>query len=228
MFGEMEETWKVAYYEENFLPTKDIFSTKNWGFNYTAGLIINPFKKLTLGAIYSPNINLKNETNIYYSFLTDTSLSHEGSLTFPGYWGFGGTYQLQKHILVGLEYLQKDWSVLTINDQPVEDSHKINRLSLGGEFTFSQNESDPYWKKIFYRLGFSTQPHFTLDPDGNTIKENWFTLGFGLPLWGRKTQIDIALNFGKRGSLETNGLTENLFRLSLSLTGGEQWFIRNY
>ncbi len=85
-----------------------------------------------------------------------------------------------------------------------------------------------YTKRIAYRLGFSYQPYFSLDPDGKTITEKWITMGIGFPISRSASQIDIAFAFGKRGSIKTNGLSENLFRLSLSITGGEKWFIRHY
>ena len=162
----------------------------------------------------------------YHSFFQDTSFKHEGSMTFPGYWGVGATFQIRPNISVGLDYTQQDWTVLAINDEIIQNSRKSGRISLGSEFTLGTKSSDPYWKRMFYRIGYSTQPHFSQDSDGNAINEQWFTMGFGLPLLGRKTQIDIALNYGIRGSLETNGITEKLFRISLSLTGGERWFVR--
>ena len=228
MFGEMEEKWKVVYDAIDFIPSIDLFSTKNWGFNYTAGIILRPFKKLSLGAIYSPEVNLKNKTNAYYSFFEDTSLSHEGSLVYPGSWGVGASLQIKPNLTVGAEFQQKDWTTMAINDQIIEGGYSSTRFSLGGEFLPSKDETAPYWKKIQYRMGFSTQPYFVLDPEGNTITEQWFTIGFGLPLFRHQSQADIALSFGKRGSLDTNGLSENLFRLSLSITGGEKWFTRSF
>jgi hypothetical protein len=228
MFGEMEETWRVEYDSLGFLPSNDLFSTKNWGFTFTAGCIVRPIQRLTLGAIYSPDVILKNKTNIYYSFFEDTSLSHEGSLEYPGVLGIGASFLIRQNVNVGIEFVQKDWTILAVNEQTVQGVQKILRFSAGGEIKPSLDESAPYWKKINYRVGYSRQPYFARDPDGNTINEQWFTIGFGLPLIRHQSQIDIALNFGKRGSLKTNGLSENLFRLSLSITGGEKWFIRSY
>ncbi len=229
IYGKLKEEWKVEYDGEGFTPSSDVFSTKNWGYGVTAGLIYRPFESLQLGALFTPQVNLDNRTEIHYSFLEeDSTLRHDGSLTFPTSWGVGSVYRIGHVGLIGVEYYQRDWTVLAINDQKIQDTRKTHRISFGTELFGIRDLSAPYFKQIAYRFGFSYQPYFSLDPDGNTMTELWLTMGLGLPLRRNNSQIDVALSIGKRGSIDTNGLSENLFRISFSITGGEKWFIRRY
>ena len=228
LFGRLKEEWKVTYEGKGFTSSDDIFSTKNWGYGYTAGIIYRPFKSITLGTVFSPKTDLTNRTDIHYTFFNDSIKSHTGSFLFPGYWGVGTFCHIKKVGHIGIEFFQQDWPMLHINNKKVDNVQKVQRISIGYESTPSRDYSAPYSKRMAYRLGFFCQPYFSLSPNGKTITEKWITIGFGFPISRSASQIDVALSFGKRGSIKTNGLSENLFRLSFSITGGEKWFIRRY
>jgi len=227
IFGKLKEEWKVVYEGEGFTASSDVFSTMNQGYGYTAGIIYRPFKSLLLGAIFSPKVNLNNNTDIHYAF-SDSIQNYTGSLSFPGYWGIGTSYRTGKIGHIGIEFLQRDWTTLYINNQKAVRTQKTQRISIGYEFSPSRDYTVAYTKRMAYRLGFSYQPYFSLDQDGKTITEKWITMGIGFPISRSASQIDVAFGFGKRGSIKTNGLSENLLRLSLSITGGEKWFIRHH
>ena len=228
LFGKLKEEWKVIYEGKDFRSSDDIFSTKNWGYRYTAGMVYRPFKFLLLGAVFSPKTNLNNRTDIHYAFFKDSSKTHTGSFLFPGYWGIGTFSYIKKVGHIGIEFSQQDWTTLQINNKRVKRTGKTQRISIGYESFPSRDYSVAYTKRMTYRLGFYYQPYFLLDPGKKTIAEKWITIGIGFPISKTGSQINVALGFGKRGSVKTNGLSENLLRLSLSITGGEKWFVRHY
>ena len=226
-FGKFKERWDVDYDDPGFISSKDEFTTKNWGFGLTTGFIYRPFRALTIGAIYTPEINLDNKTTISYIYLTEDK-PDQGSILLPASWGVGTTFQIIRGVLLGIEYYERNWSRLTINDTRIQGTRDVNRLSVGGEILPNRNPEASFFKRLAFRLGFTTQPYLSLDPNQNSITEQWVTMGIGIPLYMNAAQIDIALSYGKRGSLDSNNLSENMFRISLSLTGGEKWFIRRY
>jgi long-subunit fatty acid transport protein len=228
VFGELREEWGVNYDRPDFLSSEDVFSTNNSGFSFTAGLIVRPVDALQLGAYYTPEVSLDNKTDTFFSFDNDKISEHEGSLTYPGSWGVGVNWKIGRSLRMGMDYLQTDWSQSAINELPIPQTMKTTRLAAGAEIQYPAVENTAFLKKIVYRFGFNYEPYLLEDPDGNTIKSWWGSIGFGIPVVGSYTRVDIALMLGRRGSISRNGLSETLFRLSLSLTGGERWFIRRY
>jgi hypothetical protein len=225
IFGRIQEESTIDYNGIDFISTQDMYATHHRGSSLTLGILYQPLSSLILGGIYTSKTKLDTETNKYT--LTDTK-SHSGNLLYPGSWGVGVTYILNNFIQFGMEYNQKNWTSLSINDIPVSGTKKTDRFVLGGEILPNRDPFAPYYKRMSYRFGLSYQPYLSTDLEGNDIKEISATLGFGFPFLMNKSQIDIALCFGKRGSIKTNNLSENLFRVSVTLTGGEKWFVRRY
>jgi hypothetical protein len=66
------------------------------------------------------------------------------------------------------------------------------------------------------------------DPSGGSIREIMGTVGFGFPLLSPASRVDVAFGYGRRGSLSSNGFEENCFRINVSASVGEKWFVRRY
>ncbi|MEJ2628797.1 MAG: hypothetical protein P8078_09595 [bacterium] len=227
IFGNLNTTWRVDYDNATFISTKDYSSTNIYGYNYKVGIILKPLSSLTLGAVYSPQVKLDNKTSITYT-VTDSTHEYNGSVRYPGSYGIGISFIIQKIGLIGIDYLFTEWESLLINKQKPDYMNNVNKFSIGFESAASNDPPGTYFKQIRYRLGFCQQPYLALDPEENQILESWVSFGLGLPLKGRSAEINIAVNYGKRGSLDKNGLYENLLRISLSLSIGEKWFQRRY
>ncbi len=225
IFGRLTEEWRIEYSSSGFQTSDDLLSTKNWGYGLTTGISYSPFSFLTIGAIYSPNVNLNNRTEITH-YLRSKYETHSGSLNFPQSWGIGSALKIWENSIIGIDYEQQYWSKLSINQQPVHNIRNNYRIALGAEFPSNTNPLGSYLSRIAFRLGISYQPYYSLDLDGNTISERLVSIGFGLPFTMNNAQIDMALCYGTRGSINPNGLTEHLFRLGVSISGSEKWFSR--
>ncbi|MFO7890269.1 MAG: hypothetical protein R6V04_08000 [bacterium] len=234
IFGNINKTWRVNYDNTTFVQTKYSFSTKNDGFNYKLGIIVQPLSSITIGAVYSPTVRINNNTSqdmaikLKDEATTTTLKTHKGSISYPGSYGVGVSYKIKKIGLFGIDYSLSEWESLLINDQKPTYVNNINKFSFGFESISSNNPNTSYLKQIRYRTGLCHMSSLSLDPEGNEILESWISLGLGLPLKGRIAEINLAVNYGKRGSLQKNGLSENLLRVSLSLSIGEKWFQREY
>jgi hypothetical protein len=227
IFGKIKENWEVTYESADFISTSDLLSTKNWGYGLTAGILIHPVSTLHFGAVYQPKIDLDTRTSTYYAYTVD-ALTQNGTIKIPASWGIGISYGIGQFGLIGADFHQQNWSQLEINNQILNRTQNIQRFSLGGELHFSDDPFEAYYKRMSYRVGICLQPFFVDDVAGRSITEKWFSFGLGLPLLMNMAQVDLALAFGQRGSLENNGISENLFRISLSISGGEKWFVRRY
>ncbi|MBN2029748.1 hypothetical protein JW824_05830 [bacterium] len=223
LFGKIEEDWQIEYIGSGFNSSHDILSTKNWGYGITMGINYAPFPALKLGAIFSPSTELNNRTEVSH-YLRTRYETIEGSIHYPQSWGMGGILRIWKNSMLGVDYERWNWSQFSIDKQEIENLRDTFRLALGFEFPSNTDPLSSYWSRIVFRLGISYQPYFVLDTEGHSISERVITVGFGLPFIMNNSQMDIALGYGRRGSLSINGLQENLFRLSISVSGGEKWF----
>lgn len=234
IFGNINTTWRINFDNTTFDQTKYALSTKNNGFNYKLGIILKPISSITIGAVYSPQVKLNqtttNDMAIKLGNEATTKIYNESdtSITYPGSYGLGVSYMINKFGLIGIDYVITEWESLKIDGEKPDYINNVNKLSVGFESFSPINPTASFFKKIRYRLGFCHKPYLSLDPEGNKINESWISFGLGLPIKRRSAEINLAVNYGKRGSLQKNGIAENLFRVSLSLSIGERWFQRRY
>ncbi|HHS13013.1 MAG TPA: hypothetical protein ENN03_04510 [bacterium] len=228
IFGKFLEAWKIDYPDNDFNNTMDKFYTWNRGFTVRMGFILKPFSSLTLGGVYSPALGIKNETDTYFEGFGQSSETLKGSIRLPDKWILGLSHDFGNWMTAGIEIANRDWSRFEINGEPLEHGCRVLRVSAGLELFSHRDQDAPYLKKVSYRIGYSTQPYFVTDLYENEFREQWLTLGLGIPLFMDASEFNLAFGFGRRGSLEKNQFAENLFRVTLSFTGSEKWFSRRY
>ena len=137
---------------------------------------------------------------------------------------------------VGVEYQNQDalqpegFTNITNSSYNYE---KSSRISLGGFYLPKINSISSYWERVTYRAGLRFEK-IGLAVDGagtgadfTSIDDFGMSFGLGLPLKQLST-VNLALEYGKRGTTSNNLIEENYLnvRLSLSLTasGQQGWF----
>ncbi len=91
-------------------------------------------------------------------------------------------------------------------------------VSMGYELQGSFNPYDPYYKKIALRAGMGWQQYYLLE--AQDLKA---TIGAGFPLGRRKSQVDVAVELGRRGNLDELGFREDYLKVYISFMGAGQW-----
>jgi hypothetical protein len=99
------------------------------------------------------------------------------------------------------------------------------KISLGGYYIPKYNSFKSYFNKITYRGGFRYE-NTGLVIRNESINEQAFTLGLGLPLGGTFSNLNIGAEIGKRGTAKANLLQENFINVVLSLSLNDLWFIK--
>ena len=59
-----------------------------------------------------------------------------------------------------------------------------------------------------------------------SITDAAMNVGFGLPLSGTFSNININFEYGKRGTTYYNLVEENYFNISIGLSLSDKWFIK--
>jgi hypothetical protein len=227
-FGKITETWRLVFNGDHFTGTNNQINSRGSGFGVTGGIIAHVSRSLSVGGVFRPSVRVNTSTEIYGSPVIAAPITGSGSLDMPAFWSAGVRYETPKGLSVGTEYSEEAWNHFTVNRLPIERLRKRSRFSIGAELMRGQLPTDGYFKRTAFRLGFYTERFFLSDSRGGSVREIMGTLGFGFPLVTSASRVDIALGYGKRGSLSENAFTENCFRVNVSATIGEKWFERKF
>ncbi|MFY0630684.1 MAG: hypothetical protein JXR05_09905 [Flavobacteriaceae bacterium] len=108
-----------------------------------------------------------------------------------------------------------------------------NRISLGGYYIPKYNSISSYWDRVVYRAGFKYEQTGLLakgipsSTSFTAINDFGISFGLGLPISNRSaTNLNFALEYGKKGTLDNGLLEEKYLNFRVSLSLNDLWFIK--
>lgn len=202
----------------------------------TFGLISSDLSKM-LAIDKVRNLRFGLMLNYFSKLDTDTSLTSSTSIgtinndkdiiktEIPFKLGFGMSFTWDENYLILIDYLYQPWSKFKSNGHKSYFLQDYSKASVGMEYGTRQTRfTDTFWEQLLLRGGLSyerTQYTFY----GESINKFSVSLGVSMPL-GLNNSIDIAFEYGIRGTNDSNLIKENLFNAAISFSFGELWFIR--
>ena len=224
-FGKTEEIWKVIFVSDLFRDTEDRIVSKMWGGSFSAGIITKLSSAWNVGAVYTSAMPLKMNNNIEYTFGESSETVHS-DITIPHMFSIGSSYTIKEKTRFSVDYLYHPISEIEIDDEVVGGYEDTHSLSMGMELLPSRGYLVPLYSKLTYRIGFNYSKLGYIDSEGNDVTQYMGTLGIGLPYFGGFGRVDVAMGLGKRGNLSNNSIEETIYKITLSVSGGEKWFVR--
>jgi len=240
-FGKIE-TKSLTYKDEVQYGTRELNTSEVSGINFNTGIAFKSKinKKLSIfsGITYSPKADLKlaNERSIaIVQFSTSGSEVtideaeninvDDTVLTLPSKLAFSTAIGEVKKWSVGGEVTLQSTSDLGSRFNDIDDIEYENsvKYSIGGYYIPKYNSFTNYFSKVVYRGGFRYE-NTGLVLKNESIKDYALTLGFGLPLGGTFSNINIGLEFGKRGTTNSGLVQENYTNISIGLSFNDKWF----
>lgn len=187
---------------------------------YRVGLIMEPGVRLNGSQLFTvDNSQVKDTIN----------LDESGFIQMPLKYGIGFTLSKPTRWMAGADVTFQDWSNFQYFDQSNTFRNTL-KVNVGGEF-IPGIISSKYLRRVAYRGGFYFKQS-NLNIDGQDINEMGFTIGFGIPM-GRFnvvardfSRLNLGLDVGRRGTLESNLLQETTFRFRLGVNLNDVWFIK--
>ncbi|MEC5164981.1 long-subunit fatty acid transport protein [Flavobacterium sp. PL11] len=241
-FGKIE-TSNFEYITGIATGTRELNDVDLSGVNFNAGLMYQTkiYKKVSffssLNYSIESTLNSKNTRNIstaLYNSNFDLSIvdvlqdiKEEKKLEVPSKYALGaGVGEAQKW-LVGIGYsFQKAASLSNTYNSLANVTYEKNaKYSIGGYYIPNYNSFSSYAQRVTYRGGFRYE-NTGLVINAEPINDMALTLGFGLPLSGTFSNVNIGFELGKKGTTTANLVEENYANLSISLSLNEQWFIK--
>jgi len=188
------------------------------------------------GLVFSTNSNISaTENRLGYTYfigstgvelIRDTVLNEpevKGNILLPANAGFGFSLGKTDKWMAGADIQWQQWEKFKYFG--VSDSLKNSlRISVGGSYTPSITTVSGYWQRITYRAGLKYSSSY-LELRGKNIDEFGISLGVGLPLPRTRSTINLAAEFGTRGTTSNNLIKDNYVKFTLGLSIFERWFI---
>jgi hypothetical protein len=156
----------------------------------------------------------------------------KGKIQYPSYYGFGILFDRvdKGRLNVALDYVLYNWREYRYygGTDFLQNSWQVK---AGAQYLPNvSGTGKTFWSNVLYRAGF----HVTREPfiiDGN-MNSYGFTLGAGLPIRkfsyaeiNRSNVVNAALEMGQRSN-RNSLLRENYFRLAVSFSLSDIWFIK--
>ncbi len=189
--------------------------------NYSIGLIFDNAQKLKAQSSYLATRSIFLNTTVI-----DTIDYHQTTgklIELPMRCGLGFSYGTEKWLFAG-DYTFSQWSKLVIN-QDNSNLADESQIHLGARLLPNKNAFSQYGKRISYRFG-GYYNNTSLMVDNNQLKQYGITFGIGLPLRKTKTTMNIAIDLGKRGTVNDNLIEEYYGLLRINLNLHDIWFVK--
>lgn len=248
-FG-IEGSYLFGNIENNLLNRRDsvqfatMHQTKSSirGFNLRTGIQydvkLNKKLKLNTGAVINFGNDLSYEGNEYLYSLINTSAdviyprdtlvnnSFNNTIKKPVKTVLGIGVSEENKWYAGIEYSFQD--ALNFTDGVLDKNTKIsygkaNRISFGGYYTPKINSISSYWQRITYRGGLKYKKT-GLVVNNTSINDFGMSFGVGLPVGKQLSNLNMGIELGKRGELNSGLVKENYINFRLSLTLNDRWF----
>ncbi|MDP1622993.1 MAG: hypothetical protein Q8M08_11725 [Bacteroidales bacterium] len=192
---------------------------------------------MNMGAVFSPSISMSSKADVLaYTFLIsndgvesprDTIVNAEGArgtITIPMMIGGGFSFEKKDKWNIGADYKWQNWEkfrAFDLNDSLVNSW----QLNFGGEIIPNIENYNNFLARVHYRLGFMYGKTY-LHLRGQDLNEYAITFGFGIPLRGMKTMLNVGAQYGARGTTAQQLIRENYFKIVVGFSIYERWFVK--
>lgn len=198
---------------------------------------------LKFGFTFKPSLSLTGNYNFVaesffgsseFATIVDTVFEREslgGQVIMPMQYGAGFSLSnSNKKWMFTADYRYTDWANFKLfeNTDSVRSSYTA---SAGIQFIPQPTKSSTF-RSASYRLG-GYYSDGMLRINGNNVPEYGLSFGVGLPFtiptYYRKpvtSMVNLAFTYGQRGNINPNLLAEQFFRVSLSFSLNDRWFVR--
>ena len=223
-FGAYNEKWSTDFDDDTYIDTNDDISSHLWGTGAELGVIYKPLPVFSLAGVLRTRSDLHIETTITPGSGIKQPAIVQSAL-YPLAFGIGAALDLPT-LLVAADFYQQNWQDYHLDSRQAGNLANYTRISAGVEYVGSKDYLVGYTKRIAFRIGGSWAQLPFNDAFGNGVKELLGTAGFGFPFNKNLGRIDVSLEAGKRFSSDSASYSEDLFRITASVTSAEKWFRR--
>lgn len=170
-----------------------------------------------IGHLNTDSILISNST-----LFADTNAYGSGKIQIPFRLTAGLSFIYDEKYLFSVDFMHQNWSNYKVDDLPDANLASVSRVSLGAEYRVAADGGN--WDRMIYRAGlsFGTSP---FKVNNNQLTEFGLYAGTSVAL-ARDNYLDLGIQYMRRGNVTDTFIQEDLIKLSLGLSLGEIWFVR--
>lgn len=236
LFGTIDNVKSVEFPNSSYyFNSRYINAVTANGFTFDYGLLYEKTLKNKMvaraGLTGSISTKVNGENSQYYYNYTSTIFGGEivkdsifretnkkGKIQLPQYWRAGVSIEKPGKYMVGLDFNYYNWS--KFESFGVKDSlNNSYNLILGGQ---------KFTNRFDYRMGFRFGTSY-LNLNESTMHEYGVTVGLGVKKLLSKrppSSVNVAFEFGQRGTTDNNLLKEQYFKFHLGFSLTDIWFVK--
>lgn len=189
--------------------------------------------RLTFGVVYSPKKDMHGDVyGVYYDSsasgavpdtinLGDTKMN--GRYSIPETWGAGISWS-RRTFQLEADFTYQPWSKAKfgkLEHFETTDFADRYRAAFGGQW--QPDARGGYFRRIAYRIGAYWNRDY-LKVMGNNVRDLGLTVGFGLPVPGFKSQLNIGIEYRNRRATPQKLIEENYLNVTIGINFNEMWF----
>ncbi|WP_432672750.1 hypothetical protein [Flavobacterium sp. SM2513] len=241
-FGEIE-TSSLEFLETIQFGSQEVNISQLSGFSFNFGAMwdkkINAKQKLFLSAVFTPEstLSLSNSRKIatvQFSTSSDPFVIDEQEIVvkdtqikLPTKIAFGAGFGEERKWLVGTEFTFSKANSLQNRFEDITDAtfENAQKIAVGGYYIPDYNSFSSYFERITYRAGFRYE-NTGLVINNKSIEDAAVTFGLGLPVPGGFSNINLGVEYGRKGTKAADLVRENYINFTVSLSLNDKWFVK--
>ncbi len=190
--------------------------------------------ELTIGATYRFAAQLKGDyTRFAYAKGTSVDtvmydLQDNYQARIPEEMSAGFSVRKKDKWMFGADYSRQNWSGEVFEGVSSDFKYETvasSHYKVGLEFIPNKYDIRYYMKRVTYRLGAYYDQSY-LKVGGEQINAAGVTVGMSLPIYRMYNAVNIAVDFGQRGSVKNNLVRERYVQFILNISLHDIWFMK--
>lgn len=202
------------------------YNTKlNNKLNFISSLTYSPEAKLNSNNIRNVALITLDSNNSAVPVTNDTEVFvADTKLNIPSKLAIGAGLGNRKWFVGGDVTFSGTGSQINRFDNYANVSYEnATKVAFGGFFIPKFDSYNSYFQRVTYRGGFKFE-NTGLVINNTAIKDRSMTLGFGLPISGTFSSLNLGVEYGTRGTTNNGLIKEDYFSINLGLIFNDKWF----
>jgi hypothetical protein len=139
--------------------------------------------------------------------------------------GGGISYVKEDKLEINADFYHQNWEEANFLGEKSKYLTDLNKFAVGAEWIPDKFSIKNYYTRIAYRAGFKYEETYLIF-NNQQITQFGITFGVGLPVYRSKSTINVAMEFGRKGTTENNLVLENYMSINLMVNLYDLWFIQ--
>ncbi len=218
--GSIKNKVRIEFYDQEYADTETSRDRSYSGSSWSAAVMIRVHPRIYIGGQWDHEVDYNVNESITYS-RSDFDSTSVWNMNLPSAFGAGLAVGITDRWWLSSQYWMRK----------APDTRGFPQLTGGiGDETMigvglerRRVREGGFFGRIPIRLGFYQNQWHLEAPRGEIVVSRFFTAGtsFGLP--NRPGSIDLSMELGQIGSVDSNGSNERMVRIGFGLSMSEVW-----